>query len=149
MRVTCKDGFIQYRPQGPAELSRFLKLFGFPLKPEEDYFTHAGLIGLPRFSIQGHPYANVTAAVTFEGRHAHEVFRENGLVYSLATGLLVPAASIVSTVRLTPTQDCVLAPTPFLQPGIIISPGQKLRSYDGILDMNIQKLYLQSVEVGP
>ena len=148
MRVTCKNGFIMYRPDRASDLSRFSRMFSVSLQPEQDYFTYKTLLDMPRYSIQGSPYANLVATKTYEGRHAYEVFRENGWCYSIVTGLIVLEEAIFNKADLIPTLDFTISKNPLIQPGSIVKAGQRLKSYEGILDFDLQRLLLQNVEVG-
>lgn len=148
MRVTCKNGFIMYRPERASDLSRFSRLFSVGLKPDQDYFTYANLVNLPRHSILGGLYSNIIASKTYEGRHPSDVFRENGWVYSIATGLIVLEQVILNTIDVVPTLDFTISKNPLIQPGSVLSSGQRIKSYEGVLDFDLQKLLLQNVELG-
>lgn len=144
--VHCRHGFLEYYPQTKREKGIFERIQGVTLKQEKDYFTFEGLIDLPRYSLQGSLYANLPALVTYEGRDASDVMRENGFVYHLATELLIPASLVLTTVTIPKTQDCWVAPSCFVQPGAVLQNGRRLVSYEGEIDLEVQRLYLYSME---
>ncbi len=146
MIVHCRHGFFEYYPQRRTDLKRFERLQRVKLVPERDYFTFEGLAGLPRFSLQGSLYKNLPAFATYEGHDAAEVMRENGFVYHLATDLLIPKELVLSIVTIPLTQDCAIASSCFVQPGSLIQTGQRLVSYEGEIDLDVQRLYIYSME---
>lgn len=144
MIVVVRHGHFALYPQTDAEVWRFIRLFKIDLEPEADYFTLPGLVGLPRWSIAGGTYGTLPAIATHEGRHASDVMRANGFVYSLAADLLVPYATITASVDLPETQNAWRAPTPLVQPGALLKDGSRLMSYRGALNMDTQRLYIYS-----
>lgn len=146
MKVICRHGHFAFYPTDRREVIRFEKVFALRLYAEDDYFTLSGLVGLPRWSQIARTYGTLPAVATYEGRNAWEVMAANEFVYSLVTGLLVPQAAIIDTVRLRQTQECALAPKPLVQPGSVLEEGGRLLGYDGDLDLTYQKLYIYSQE---
>lgn len=154
MRVLCRHGHFAFYPQARDEVLRMKRVLGLELVAEDDYYTMEGLAGLPRWSQFGVPYPlfppGPTALFTYEGRHAWEVMRENLLVYSLATGLLVPYLSVTQVVALPQSRDYCVAPKLLVQPGAKLIggliPGNILLGYRGTIDLNIQRLYIDSLE---
>lgn len=147
MIVHCRHGFFEYYPQRKTDRKLFERLLRVELVSERDYFTFEGLEGLDRYSLQGSLYKNLPALATFEGHDAAEVMRENGFVYHLQTGLLVPYQVVLSTLTIKQTQDCAIAPSCFVQPGAILQNGQRLLSYEGEIDLDTQRLYIYSMEL--
>lgn len=144
--VHCRHGFFEYYPQTKRELGTFERLQGVKLKSERDYFTFEGLIGLPRYSLQGSIYGTLPALVSYEGRDAADVMRENGFVYHLETDLLLPKELVLTTVTIPKTQDCWVAPSCFVQPGAVLQNGRRLVSYEGEIDLEVQRLYIYTME---
>lgn len=145
MRVLCRHGHFAFYPQGDDEVRRFIRLFGADLESEADYFTFTALKDLPRWSQIARPFGALPATATFEGRHASDVMRENGFVYSLTLGVLVPYASVTVSVALPQARDYIVAAKPLLQPGAIMADGDRLLDYEGVLNMGTQRLYLSSI----
>lgn len=135
MRVLCQHGFFFFYPRRASDIVEFTGFFGIELVRENDYYTFPELKGLERYSILGSTYGSLPAIATYEGRHPWEVMRENGWVYSLALGALVPKASITLLVR-PPLVDkgYFIAETPLLQPGSRNSAGEQILSYDAFFD---------------
>lgn len=147
MRVVCRHGFSAYYPSEAGDVKRFTRLFGVKLFPEADYLTYEGLLGLPRFSIAGIPYAGgLPATKTIEGRHAAEVMRANKLVYSLALEALVPVVSVISTLTIPMSLDYALSPGPFVAAGATLQNARRLISYEGMLDLTRQRLLIYDME---
>lgn len=146
MRVVCRHGHFAFYPKDRKEILRMKSTLKIELVAEDDYFTFPALVGLPRWSQVARPFGNLPAVVTYEGRHAWEVMRENDFVFSLAALVLVPRAAITEIVRLPQTQDCIVAPKPLIQPGSILPTGNVLTGYNGELDLDFQRLYIYSQE---
>ena len=146
MIVRCRHGFLEYRPQRSTDLKRFERLQRVKLVPEKDYFTFEGLVNLPRYSLQGSPYKNLIGVVNYEGRDAAEVMRENGFVYHYATKLLILKELVLTTANIPATQDRSIAPSCFIQPGAVLQNGKRLVGYEGEIDLEVQRLYLYSME---
>lgn len=150
MRVLVRHGHFAFYPQNNSEVWHFRRLFKLELFPEQDYYTFQGLLGLPRWSQLGRLYGPLPAIKNYEGRNASEVMRENGLVYSLATGLIIPFAGVTTTVALPQSRDYAIAPKPLIQPGSIltntVTPGNRILGYEGHLDLEFQRLYISSME---
>lgn len=138
----------------------FQNLFKTTLYRVDDYFTFLSLttislttlklVGLPRWSQIGRPFGNLPALFTFEGREPWDVMKMNDFVYSFATGLLVPRSTIIGTVVLKQTLDCIISSTPLIQPGVINpSEGLVILGYSGFIDFRFQKLYIYSLETFP
>ncbi len=148
MRVLVRHGHHAFYPRDRAEVRRFVKLFSLPLVGEEDYYTFEALAGLPRYSQVAVDYGGLPATTTYEGRNAWDVMRENGFVYSLEAGVLVPLAAVVQTIALKQTLDAAVAPKPFVQAGAFLDDGAgTLVGYGGELDLDFQRLYIYEREL--
>jgi len=148
VKVIARHGFIEYYPQKADDLQVFRRLFDVTLVAEKNYFTFEALAELPRYSIAGALYAGLPALVTYEGRDASEVMRENNFVYSMALKTLVPTVAIVGTIELPQTQNYAMAKGPFVQPGSLLGViGGRIVGYEGWLDLDYQKLYIYSREL--
>lgn len=151
MRVLVRHGHFAFYPHTRDEVIHAQKLFKLELEAEDDYFTFPKLVGLPRWSQIGRPFGGLPALVTYEGRHASDVMRENGFVYSLATDLLMPFVGSTDIVRLPQGPFAALAPKPLIQPGSLLQgglgvPGNVLLGYEGELDLQRQRLYVYAQE---
>lgn len=130
MRVVCRHGHFAFYPDNAAEIGRFANYFDESLEREEDYFTFEALAGLRKYSILGQPYGLLPATTTFEG-NPWDVMRENGFVYSLTLGILVPKLSIISLVDIPLVGYYSLVQGSLLQPGSRNLSGQQMLSYSG------------------
>lgn len=149
MNVICRHGFIKFFPDQPEQVIRFRRLTGISLVSEHDYFTFEALIGLPRYSIKGMPYAGLPAIKTYEGRDASEVFRENDLVYELESKTVIPTTAILNSIALSETLSYAVAPGPFIQPGARLQGafGGRIVSYNAWLSLDYQRLYVFDREI--
>lgn len=129
MRLLCRHGHYAFYPLKAFEISVFNNFYGAGLVREKDYYTFPGQVGAPDYSFIGEPYMNIPGVVRYEGK-PWEVMRENGFVFNLATGLFVPAASIVTVINLTMTGQFFLAQNAIIQAGSFDATGQKVLSYD-------------------
>ena len=147
MKVVCRHGFFKFYPRTESDLQTFMRLTGLTLVPEQDYFTFEALQGLPRYSLAAQLFGTLPATVTYEGRDASKVMRENGFVYNVTLGILVATASIFTIASLKQTTNYILVPGVLIQPGAIVSPisffsGQRVMSYSGEINLNFQRLYI-------
>jgi len=148
MRVLCRHGHFAFFPRDGEDLARFTQYYDVTLEPDGDFYTFPALVGAPRWSIAGATYLNLVAVATFEGRGPWDVLRENQFVYSLETGLLVPAASITTSTELVRTNFNFHARTNLIQPGSLRKDtGLPIRSYDGEFDQTIYKLKVRSLDI--
>lgn len=152
MRIVVRHGYIAYYPRDREEVLHFRRIFKIALKAESDYFTFAGLAGLPRWSQVGHDFGGLPAVARCEGRHPSDVMRANQFVYSMSAEVMVPVAFYAAS-RITFSQslDTLLSPRPFVQPGVLLTVGNILRGpllgYTGELNIYEQRLSIDSVEV--
>lgn len=145
MRVLCRHGHFAFYPRNPSDIYRYADSFDVELVRESDYFTFSDLAGAKRYSLVGSPYLNLPALETFEGE-PWDVMRENGFVFNVQTGLLVPKASIVGIADITQKGYFYVCNTPLLQPGARTILGRQILSYSG--EFNEDKFYLRIVEFG-
>ncbi len=94
MRVVCRHGHFAFYPSRVEDVQRFWVYFKMPLVAERDYWTFPATAGLPDYSLAGLPYGLVPATAHFAGEGPWAVMRANGLVTSLTTFTLVPAATV-------------------------------------------------------
>lgn len=143
MIVKSVNGFIKFFPQEPEDLVKFARTFKIDLVREDDYFTFENLVGLPRYSIAGLPYAELLANKTYEGRHPSDVMLQNTFVYSLLLKRLVPMATVPNSVSIKESLWYGVTPAAFLQPGSRVNGSTKrILSYSGWLSLDYQKLYV-------
>lgn len=145
MRVIVRHGHFTFYPRDSEDVARFTQYFQTELVPEDDYFTFPALKGLPRYSIAPKPFGNLPAVVTYEGRRAWDVMRENEFVYDVTTELLVPALAVVHLASLAQATYYWVVQRTLLQPGAILPTGQRLLSYDAEFLQDWQQLRLRSV----
>lgn len=142
MKVVCRHGYFSFYPGTEVDVWRFMRIFKRKLISQYNYFTFESLAGLPRYSLTAQIFGNLPALVTYEGRHASEVMRENGFVYDMRTGLLSPSITITSLMKLPQSLDYAVAPSPLVQPGSIMPNGQRINSFIGELNLDQQRLYV-------
>lgn len=131
MRVLCRHGHIVFYPRNAAEIGRFAKYFNVNLARERDYFTFEGLIGAPNYSIELMPFLDLPANTTYAGE-PWDVMRENGFVFDIRNGLLIPKETVNEIVDLPLVGYFFRAGVPLLQPGSRnSSSGQQILSYSG------------------
>ncbi len=147
MKIVVRHGHFAFYPAKRQDVFHFQRIFKIPLFPEEDYYTFLGLTHLPRWSQVGRLFGTLPALLTYEAEHAWEVMAENDFVYSLALGVLVPTTAIKQTTTLKRSLDYVLAPGILIQPGASLTDtGNVVLGYQGFIDLDVQRLYLSSVD---
>ncbi len=146
MRVLCRHGHFAFYPRRAGDIYQFAQAFDVELEREEDYYTFSGLIGAPKYSLTLKPYLNLLpATTTFEG-NPWDVMRENGFVYNVALGLIVPKLTVLGLVELTQKSTFYVANVPLLQPGARTMLGRQILSYSG--EFSDDKFYLRILEFG-
>lgn len=133
MRVLCRHGHFAFYPRTSTDIATFVNRYGQELVRAGEFYTFPLLVDAPDYSLQGKPYLNLPALSTFEGK-PWDVMRENGFVYSIATGLLVPKLSVTVFINPPRTGMYLTAETPLIQPGSRNITGQQLLSYDAEFD---------------
>lgn len=154
MRIVVRHGHIAYYPRDREEVLHFRRIFKMALVAEHDYFTFAGLAGVPNWSQVGLDFGGLPAVVNYVGPHASDVMRANGFVYSMSDEVMVPIARYAGNrINFKQSRDTLLSPRPFVQPGVLVSIDSTLRgtllSYSGELNIDEQRLSIDSVEIGP
>lgn len=129
MRLLCRHGHYAFYPDESYEIQVFNSFYGSSLVRDGDFYTFIGQVGAPNYSLIGKTYKNIPAIARYEGK-PWEVMRENGFVFNLATGLFVPAATILTTIKLTMTGQFFLTSNAIVQAGSFDATGQRVLSYD-------------------
>lgn len=140
MRVICRHGHIAFLPRNARDIARFSSFFDQELERSGDFYTFPALKDLPRYSITGSLFGNLPAIETFEGQNSWDVMRENGFVYSIMLGILVPKQSIVTLINPPLVGYYFLAQSPLIQPGSRNLKGEQILSYDAEYDFNTSTL---------
>ncbi len=131
LKVVCRHGHFAFYPNLPRDIARFARFFDQDLVSVEDFFTFEPLAELPRYSLVVKPFGNLPAIVTYEGRNAWDVMRENSFVYDLTLKILVPKVSIISIMELPRSDSYFISPAPLVQPGTLDKLGNRFMSYQG------------------
>jgi hypothetical protein len=145
MRVLCRHGHFAFYPRGASDIYRFAQSFDVELEREEDYFTFPTLKGAESYSLAGKPYLGIPALETFEGK-PWDVMKENGLVYDVQLGIVVPKTTIVGIADITQKGFFYVCNVPLLQPGARTILGRQILSYSG--EFREDKFYLRILEFG-
>lgn len=145
MRVLCRHGHFAFYPKRLSDITRFTSFFKEDLVRVDDYYTFENLAEAENYSILGKPYVNLPALTTYEGK-PWEVMRENGFVYHVASGLLVPKLSILIPVNPPQAGYYFLAQTPIIQPGSRNLSLQQILSYDGEFHQDTFRLRVSSYQ---
>jgi hypothetical protein len=128
MRILCRHGHFAFYPNTVSDIARFCKYFDTLLIREQDYYTYAGLLNAPSYSLTGKPYLNIPAVETFEGK-PWEVMKQNGFVFHLGLKVLVPKVTIVNLVDLSLVGYYFVAGGALVQPGSRMATGGQILSY--------------------
>lgn len=139
MRMLCRSGHLAFYPRLPGEISHFISYYGTPLVAVSDYYTFPGIAAAKDYSLEGHPYLNLTASATFEGR-PWEVFKANGFVYDLTSDSIRLSSAVQTTVKLPLVGNYYLSPYPVLPPGSLFTAGNRILSYDAEYDFDFYQL---------
>ena len=143
MRVLCRHGHFAFFPRREYEIFIFNDLLEVELVRSQDFYTFPILKDLPDYSLVGQLYGNFPSITRYEG-NPWEIMRENRLVYSLETGLLVPRETIFVSINPVITGEFFLADTLLIQPGSSNYIGQRILSYDA--EFLQDKLQLRVIE---
>lgn len=144
MRVLCRHGHFAFYPRKSSDLNRFAQSFGVDLVREEDYYTFKGLAGAPDYSLALKPYMNLLPAIKTYAGKPWEVMRENGFVFNVALGLVVPKLSIIGLADINQVGFYFVTNVPLLQPGVRTILGRQILSYSG--EFYEDKFYLRILE---
>lgn len=127
MKVDCLHGYFKFEETASGQLSRFMSLFGFEIERSGDHYTFADLVDAPDYSIVGGTFLNCPTTKNFEGK-PWEVMRENGLVYSMQLGIVVPILTIISPISVARTGNYFVT-TGMIQPGSVTEDGSRVTEY--------------------
>lgn len=127
MRIDCLNGYFKITEAYAGDAARFSRLFSVKLVRVEDFITFEGLKDCPEYSVKGSSFLGATATATYAGK-PWEVFKANGFVYNFQTGLIIPAAQVVTRVALYQSLNYYFTQG-LLLPGSILFEGQKVSSY--------------------
>lgn len=127
MIIRCRSGFFLFEETVPGEVSTFASVFKVTLVPYKNFYTFEFLEDAEEYSLLGKPYLNLPALATFEGE-PWEVMEENGFVYSLSLGILVPKISILSVIKIARTQTAYIQDG-IIQPGSLTPLGERISGY--------------------
>ncbi len=139
MRVLCRHGHFAFYPKRPGDVARFMEFFEVDLVRDGDFYTFPLLQDAPKYSLAVKPYLGIPATTTFEG-DPWAVMRENGFVYHIASGLLVPKQAVFIPINPILTGYYFLAESPLIQPGSQNAAGQKILSYDAEYMQEVNQL---------
>ena len=145
MRIVCRHGHYAFYPLSTSELARFCTKYDAVLVPEEDYYTFEALQGAERYSLAAKPWLSLPALVTYEGRHAWDVMRENDFVFSLALKTIVPKLSIVGVYNNPRSAYYWRAVTILPQAGYRDMSGQQILGFDAFHDVDLSETRIVSV----
>ncbi len=127
MKIICRHGYFIFQEQRVGQVSDFISRFGLNIVPVGSYYTFEDLESAPRHSIQGGQLLGNVAIKNFEGE-PWEVFEQNSLVYNFDLGLVVPIASVVSTVKIDQAGNRFVS-SGLILPGSTTVGGQRVRDY--------------------
>jgi hypothetical protein len=144
MRINCGHGFFLFEEDEPGEIGRFSSVYGTDLVSMGAYATFEALAEAEEYSLAGKNYLNLPAIKTFEG-DPWEIFEENGFVYSLNLGLVVPLTTIIAPITLQ-TSDLYYVSTALIQPGSPLASGDRIVSYKAHLDRSMTTLKYTEIE---
>jgi len=143
MKVLCRHGHFAFYPRRSDDITRYVNHYRIELEAEQDYYTFPTLIGAPDFSLLGLNYINLVAKETIEGS-PWEVMKENGFVYHIQSGVIVPKQSVSIVISPPQTGFYYLSQTPLIQPGSVLGLGNRIMSYDGEFNMGTMQFKLRS-----
>ena len=101
MRVKCLHGFYIFTETTAGQISDFINKTGLEIEPKDDYYTFSALKDAPNFSLKGGKLLGFNAPHTFSG-NPWEVFKANGVVYDIETGLLKLKTAITTQSKVSP-----------------------------------------------
>lgn len=127
MKIRCLHGYFILEELDPGDASEFVSHFGLKLAALPNGYTFEALADAPDFAIAGGLYLGAPVTKTFEGTPG-EIMRENGLVYSINTGLVVPIASITTPARPQAAGNYFVA-NGIIQPGSVTEDGGRVKDY--------------------
>lgn len=144
MKIDCLKGFFLFRELKVGQVSDFMRWSGLDLVKVGDYYTFAELETVPEYSITGNPLLNLIAIKTYEGT-PWDIFEQNAVCFNFLTGLLVPFASVVQSVKLSQAGNYYIS-NGLIVPGSILPNGKKILSYSGYFSRDTLNFYYSEVE---
>lgn len=144
MRVVCRHGHFAFYPDYVLEVSAFSDFHDQDLVMENDYYTFEGCAEAPNYSLTGMPYMNLLPAIVTYAGKPWEVFRENGFVYNLLTGLVVPKLAIAGVSTMPSAGRYFVPGVPILQPGVRGPLGLQILSYEGDIDVRLNQIKIRA-----
>lgn len=127
MKIKCLHGYFIFEETKVGQISDFMSRFGLSIVSVGDYYTFEDLEGAPTHSIAGKTLFTLPATETFEGK-PWEVFEANSIVYNFSTGLVLPIASVVQTVKIEQAGNKFISPGLIL-PDSVTEDGSRVRDY--------------------
>lgn len=149
MKVNCEFGYFRFYPRSAEELQRLMKMYSIELVRKENYFTFPALAELPDYTVIGRPFGLGLATKTFESKNPGVLLRENQYVYSLPAKNIVPLISIATTLQIVNGGDYAVLPKVLGQPGAFTPGGLRLVSYEGLIDLKLQRIQIYDFETWP
>ena len=136
MRILCKNGYYKFFPTDIGGLKFFSELYGFNLKPENDYYTFEALQELNNYIFAGWPIGSSIAFKNYAGDKS-ELMKANSITYNYTTGQIVPILSIIGEMRID--QGAYMA-TPELPQAHKFLLNNRVTGFSGFYDWGL-KLY--------
>lgn len=127
MKLECKHGYFMFSESKSGQISDWMSSTGATLVSVDNYYTFEALELAKKYSIATSPYLGVPAIETFEGE-IWEVFEENGFVYNLSTGLVVPISTVVQKISLKVAGNKFIS-NGLILPGSITDDGSRVKGY--------------------
>lgn len=147
MRVLCRHGHFAFYQAYSGEVAEFTNYFGLTLERDGEFYTFPLLAGAPDYSLAGKAYLGLAAVKTFEGI-PWEVLKENGFVYNIATGKIVPKLSIIAQTSPVLSGYYFISDSKLIQPGSRDKLGNQILSYDAEFVFEYQQLRVTEFSYG-
>lgn len=134
MRINCVHGYYFFEETEAGQMSDFSDLFDlFPAR-SGDHFTFEGLVGAPRFSIEGGTFLGCPTTKTFEGE-PWEVMRANGIVYDFINDQVVPIAGVLRSLRAKVSGNFYIT-SGIILAGSVMEDGKRVTDYAAFYEKN-------------
>lgn len=144
MKIDCLNGFFIITEDRVGQVSDFMKWSGLSIVKWGDFYTFEGLEEVPEYTISGAPFLNLVATKTYQGK-PWELFEQNLVVFNFSTGLLMPIASILQSVKLSTAGNKYIS-NGLIIPGSILPNGKKVKSYSGYFSRDTLNFNYSEVE---
>ena len=141
MKIICNHGYFKVYQDAIGEVARFNSRFNFDLTFKDDYFTFAGTLDVPDYSILGRPILGNVAIKTCEDFRPWEVMRKNGLVYNHTLKTVVPIASITDVIGANQTSLAYSSSKNLYMPGSYDNDWSQITGYLCSLDFSLFTFY--------